>query len=106
MGDSKYFSRGKAHELKAMLLAASTSKKRAYKTIAVLKRIIANVTMGNDMSILYPDVLATLTVPSIEIKRMVFLYVVVYAKKNSDLTQDVIALLNRVTCATKFIGFV
>lgn len=100
MGD--FFNRGKAHELKAMLIAAKTSKKRAYKTTAVLKRIIANVTMGNDMSILYPEVLATLEVPGLEIKRMVLLLAVVYAKKNSNLTSEVIAMLNRVISTSNF----
>jgi AP-2 complex subunit beta-1 len=96
MGDSKYFNKGKAHEIKAMLAAAQTSKKREKKTVAVLKRIIANVTMGNDMSILYPQVLQTLEVQSLEIKKMVLLFVVVYAKKNSELTEQVISLLHQV----------
>lgn len=96
MGDTKYFNRGKAHELKAMLIAAKISKKRVHKTTAVLKRIIANITMGNDMSILYPEVIATLEVESMEIKKMVLLFVVIYAKKNTILTNDVIVLLNNV----------
>ena len=96
MGDTKYFSRGKAHELKAMLVAAKTSKKRIHKTIAVLKRIIANITMGNDLSILYPEVMETLQVQSLEIKKLVLLFVVIYAKKNTALTGDAIVILNKV----------
>ena len=96
MGDSKYFSRGKAHELKAMLKAAKTSQKKAHKTTVALKRIIANITMGNDMAVLFPEVMEALQVHSLEIKKMVLLFVVFYAKKNTALTNDAISILKGV----------
>lgn len=51
------------------------SKKRS-----VLKKIVANMTMGNDMSALFPDVVSCMQIGDVEIKKMVYLYLVNYAK--------------------------
>ena len=56
------------------------SKKRS-----TLKRIVANFTMGNDMLPLFPDVMNCMQIPDLEIKKMVYLFLVNYAKSRPDL---------------------
>lgn len=50
-----------------------------------MKKIVANMTMGNDMSPLFPDVLSCMQVPVLEVKKMVYLYLVNYAKTKPDM---------------------
>ena len=47
---------------------------------AVLKRIVANMTMGQDMSALFPDIIECMVIPALEIKKMCFLYVINFAR--------------------------
>lgn len=87
MSDGKYFQRGKAQELKAELaLAQKESKPQARKN--VLKKIVANVTMGNDMSSLFADVVACADMPSLEVKKMIYLYLMTHAKHNEHLAKS------------------
>lgn len=49
-------------------------KNHAAKKIA-LKKIVANMTMSNnDMVALFPDIVACMQIPSLEIKKMLVLY--------------------------------
>lgn len=66
-------------EFRNELNAAKNDPKHATKKI-VLKKIVANMTMGNDMSLLLPDVLACMQVPVLDIKKMVYLFLINYAK--------------------------
>jgi AP-2 complex subunit beta-1 len=50
----------------------------------VLKRIVANMTMGNDMSPLFPDVIGCMGISDLEIKKMIYLYLVNYSKSKPD----------------------
>ena len=50
-----------------------------------MKKIVANMTMGNDMSPLFPDVLSCMHVPVLEVKKMVYLYLVNYARTKPDM---------------------
>ncbi|CAG8481907.1 10868_t:CDS:10 [Acaulospora morrowiae] len=54
MSDAKYFQRGKIHELRTELNSEKKDKQHSKKKI-VLKKIVANMTMGNDMSPLFQD---------------------------------------------------
>jgi len=46
--DAKFFQRGKIEEFRADLLAAETKDKKFVKRKIVLKKIVANITLGND----------------------------------------------------------
>ncbi|KAG6818152.1 hypothetical protein H0H87_000057 [Tephrocybe sp. NHM501043] len=46
--DAKFFQRGKIEELRAELQAAETKDKKFLKRKTALKKIVANITMGND----------------------------------------------------------
>ncbi|KAI6028363.1 adaptin N terminal region-domain-containing protein [Pisolithus orientalis] len=55
--DAKFFQRGKIEEFRAELQAAESKDKKYQKRKTVLKKIVANITMGNDMSPLFHDVI-------------------------------------------------
>ncbi|KAJ3883414.1 adaptin N terminal region-domain-containing protein [Lentinula edodes] len=82
--DAKFFQRGKIEEFRAELLAAETKDKKFVKRKTVLKKIVANITMGMDMSPLFPDVVQCLGTPLLEIKKMVYLFLVSYGRSKPD----------------------
>ncbi|KAI5123287.1 hypothetical protein M0805_009308 [Coniferiporia weirii] len=88
--DAKFFQRGKIQEFRAELHAAEAKDKKFIKRKTVLKKIVANITMGNDMSPLFPDVVACLGTPLLEIKKMVYLFLVSYGRSKPDQIQTVI----------------
>jgi len=73
MADAKYFQRGKPSELLTALLSSPNPR-------PALKKIIANMTMGNDMSTLLTHVIQFITSQDISIRKMVLIYIVTYAK--------------------------
>ncbi|KAL1923980.1 uncharacterized protein VTP21DRAFT_7015 [Calcarisporiella thermophila] len=84
MSDAKYFQRGKIQELRAELNSDRRDSKHTNRK-NVMKKIVANMTMGNDMSPLFQDVLSCMNVPVLEIKKMVYLYLINYARSKPDL---------------------
>ncbi|KAJ7632574.1 adaptin N terminal region-domain-containing protein [Roridomyces roridus] len=82
--DAKFFQRGKIEEFRAELHAAETKDKKFVKRKTVLKKIVANITMGNDMSPLFTDVVQCLGTPLLEIKKMVYLFLVSYGRSKPD----------------------
>ncbi|KAI0637044.1 Adaptor protein complex beta subunit [Trametes polyzona] len=82
--DAKFFQRGKIQEFRAELEAAEAKDKKFTKRKTVLKKIVANITMGNDMSPLFTDVVQCLGTPLLEIKKMVYLFLVCYGRQKAD----------------------
>ncbi|KAL7283335.1 Adaptor protein complex beta subunit [Trametes coccinea BRFM310] len=82
--DAKFFQRGKIQEFRAELEAAESKDKKFTKRKTVLKKIVANITMGNDMSPLFTDVVQCLGTPLLEIKKMVYLFLVCYGRQKAD----------------------
>ncbi|KAF9480124.1 Adaptor protein complex beta subunit [Pholiota conissans] len=82
--DAKFFTRGKIEEFRADLQAAEAKDKKFVKRKTVLKKIVANITMGNDMSPLFTDVVQCLGTPLLEIKKMVYLFLVSYGRSRPD----------------------
>ncbi|KAA8571008.1 hypothetical protein EYC84_000376 [Monilinia fructicola] len=84
-GDAKLFARGKVAELRTELNSGGKKdKNHAAKKIA-LKKIVANMTMSNnDMVALFPDIVGCMQIPSLEIKKMCFLFLVNYARMKPD----------------------
>ncbi|KAF5331078.1 hypothetical protein D9619_005543 [Psilocybe cf. subviscida] len=82
--DAKFFTRGKIEEFRADLHAAEAKDKKFVKRKTVLKKIVANITMGNDMSPLFPDVVQCLGTPLLEIKKMVYLFLISYGRAKPD----------------------
>lgn len=61
-----------------------------------MKKIVANMTMGNDMSPLFPDILNVMQVPVLEIKKMVYLYIINYARTKPDMAVMAISMFIKV----------
>eukprot|EP00158_Paraphelidium_tribonemae_P007633 Partr_v1_DN28307_c1_g1_i2_m79180 putative Adaptor-related protein complex len=85
MSDSKFFARGKVQELRQDLIDDGKKDPKFTKKRSALKKVVANMTMGNDMSALFPDVMSCMQIPDIEIKKMVYLYLINYAKVKPEL---------------------
>lgn len=83
MSDSKYFSttkKGEIHEYKEDLRAIDRSKRKDS-----VKKVIAAMTVGKDVSMLFPDVVNCMQTDDLELKKLVYLYLINYAKTQPDL---------------------
>merc|ERR1712232_432961 len=72
--------RGEIHELKAQLASLKEDIK-----INAVKRVIAAMTVGKDVSMLFMDVVKAIHTDNLELKKLVYLYVINYAKTQPDL---------------------
>nr|CAH8829665.1 unnamed protein product [Trichobilharzia regenti] len=80
--DARYFTttkKGEIFELKAEL----NSERREKKKEAV-KKVIASMTVGKDVSALFPDVINCMQTDNLELKKLVYLYLMNYAKTQPD----------------------
>ncbi|KAK8869651.1 hypothetical protein IAR55_000219 [Kwoniella newhampshirensis] len=81
MADAKLFTRGKAQELRDELRGANDKRDKGFlRRKTALKKIVANMTMGNDMSPLFPDIVQCMQIQVLDIKKMVYLYLVNYGR--------------------------
>ncbi|KAH0475610.1 MAG: uncharacterized protein KVP18_002862 [Porospora cf. gigantea A] len=81
--DGKFFTntkRGELHELTEDLQSPQKEKKRA-----AIKRVIANMTVGKDMSTLFPQIVKCMQTSDVEIKKLVYLYVVNYSQSQPEM---------------------
>lgn len=81
--DGKYFQttkRGEIQELKEELHANDKAKQKE-----AVKKVIANMTVGKDVSSLFADVVNCIQTDNIELKKLVYLYVMNYAKAQPEL---------------------
>eukprot|EP00929_Paragymnodinium_shiwhaense_P078930 TRINITY_DN4096_c0_g1_i1.p1 TRINITY_DN4096_c0_g1~~TRINITY_DN4096_c0_g1_i1.p1 ORF type:complete len:911 (+),score=296.56 TRINITY_DN4096_c0_g1_i1:80-2812(+) len=81
--DSKFFQttkRGEIQELKEELHSTDKAKQRD-----AVKKVIAAMTVGKDVSALFADVVNCIQTDSIELKKLVYLYVMNYAKAQPEL---------------------
>lgn len=79
---TKFFSttkKGELHELKEMLLSNKEEKR-----VEAVKQVIAEMTEGKDVSVLFTDVINCMQTDNLELKKLVYLYVMNYAKSNPD----------------------
>ena len=71
---------GEIHELKEELRALDRPKKKE-----AVKKVIAAMTVGKDVSMLFPDVVNCMQTEDLELKKLVYLYLINYAKTQPDL---------------------
>lgn len=77
---------GKVAELRAELEAGGKKDKNFSAKKIAMKKIVANMTMNNnEMVALFPDVIAQMQIPSLDIKKMCFLFLVNYARVKPDI---------------------
>eukprot|EP00397_Hematodinium_sp_SG-2012_P008110 GEMP01008165.1.p1 GENE.GEMP01008165.1~~GEMP01008165.1.p1 ORF type:complete len:904 (+),score=215.10 GEMP01008165.1:78-2789(+) len=84
MGEARYFSsqakRGEIQQLRDELQNPSKDKK-----IIALKKIIGAMTVGKDVTSLFADCVNCMQTSSIDLKKLVYLYVINYAKAQPEL---------------------
>jgi len=83
MSDSKYFQttkKGEIHELKEELNHNDAEHRKD-----AVKKVIAGMTVGKDVSMLFPDVVKCMQTDQVEMKKLVYLYIINYAKSQPDL---------------------
>eukprot|EP00212_Chloropicon_laureae_P009421 CAMPEP_0197497742 /NCGR_PEP_ID=MMETSP1311-20131121/53283_1 /TAXON_ID=464262 /ORGANISM="Genus nov. species nov., Strain RCC856" /LENGTH=83 /DNA_ID=CAMNT_0043043421 /DNA_START=36 /DNA_END=283 /DNA_ORIENTATION=- len=78
--DGKHFfktgaKKGEIHELKQELKTPDKAKKKD-----VVKKVIAAMTVGHDVAPLFPDVVNCMQTDDMELKKLVYLYLINYAK--------------------------
>lgn len=71
---------GEIHELKEELRSLDRPKKKD-----AVKKVIAAMTVGKDVSMLFPDVVNCMQTEDLELKKLVYLYLINYAKTQPDL---------------------
>ena len=77
-----YFSSkfGESQELQADLNSVKPEKKKE-----AIKKVIAAMTIGKDVSSLFPHVVKSMETGSLDLKKLVYLYIINYAKSQPDL---------------------
>ena len=82
--DSRFFTtqkKGEMHELRLELHSTDRNTK-----VDAVKKVIASMTVGKDVSMLFTDVLNCVQTGNIELKKLVYLYLINYAKSQPELT--------------------
>lgn len=72
---------GEIHELKEELGSPDRSRRKD-----AVKKVIAAMTVGKDVSMLFPNVVNCMQTEDMELKKLVYLYLINYAKSQPDLT--------------------
>ncbi|KAI4922618.1 hypothetical protein J4E90_001051 [Alternaria incomplexa] len=92
--DAKLFARGKVAELRVELNNGNKKDKNFSQKKTALKKIVANMTMSNnDMVALFMDIVGCMHIPSLEIKKMCFLYLVNYARIKPDIALKALPII-------------
>jgi len=80
---SSYFTSMKSSELAELQTELNSLKHEEKKDAA--RQVIAMMTLGKDMSPLFPHMVKCMETTSIEMKKLVYLYIINYAKSKPDL---------------------
>ena len=81
---ANYFQSSKNSELSELQLDLNSMNLEIKKEAA--KQVIAMMTIGKDVSSLFPHMVKCMETNSIELKKLVYLYIINYAKSKADLT--------------------
>eukprot|EP01138_Halocafeteria_seosinensis_P013618 gb/GECG01013907.1/.p1 GENE.gb/GECG01013907.1/~~gb/GECG01013907.1/.p1 ORF type:complete len:950 (+),score=157.59 gb/GECG01013907.1/:1-2850(+) len=81
--DGQYFTSSKRGEIPEIREELKSNSIDTMKD--AVKKVIAGLTVGKDMSEVFPDVLNCIRTENHEIKKLVYLYLINYAKSNPDL---------------------
>ena len=81
-GDARFFQttkKGEVMELKTDLNSLNKDKVKD-----AVKKVIASMTVGKDVSSLFTDVVKSMQTDNIELKKLVYLYIINYARSQPD----------------------
>ncbi|KAJ2431100.1 hypothetical protein IWW41_003021, partial [Coemansia sp. RSA 2522] len=79
----------KVHDLRLELTSEKKDPRHQRKKVA-MKKVVANMTMGNDMSALYHEVIACMHIPDLEVKKMVYLFLINYARARAEIANHAV----------------
>ncbi|ETO10071.1 adaptor-related protein complex 3 protein beta subunit [Reticulomyxa filosa] len=82
VGDAKHFQEGRN---KFDTLKQNLESKNEKQKLEAMKTLIAHMTLGRDVSQLFPHVVKNVIVDSMEVKKLVYMFVVHYAAQNQNL---------------------
>ncbi len=82
--DARFFRDSKRGEVGELRTELASSDLDVMKD--AVKKVIAAITVGKDMNSLFPDVINCMRTDNVEVKKLVYLYLINYAKSNPDLT--------------------
>ena len=80
---ASYFTNTKSSELAELQSELNSMKPEERKEAA--KQVIAMMTIGKDVSSLFPHMVKCMETTSMELKKLVYLYIINYAKSKPDL---------------------
>ena len=83
-GGASYFQNSKNTELSELQNELNTMKVDIQKD--AMKQIIASMTIGKDVSSLFPHVVKCMRTTNVELKKLIYLYIINYAKVKPDTT--------------------
>jgi AP-1 complex subunit beta-1 len=86
---SMYFTNSKNKEITELQNELDSMKVDQQKE--AMKQIIASMTIGKDVSGLFPNVVKCMRTQNIELKKLIYLYIINYAKAKPDLTYLAVA---------------
>lgn len=87
---------GEIHELKEELASLDRPKKKE-----AVKKVIAAMTVGKDVSMLFPHVVNCMQTDDLELKKLVYLYLINYAKTQPDLAIMAVNTFVKVACCSR-----
>eukprot|EP01084_Bolivina_argentea_P217159 368771_1 len=82
MSDSKYFQTTKKGEIRELQDDLNSTNKDKRKE--AVKKIIAAMTVGKDVSMLFTDVIKSMGTDNIELKKLIYLYIINYARSQPE----------------------
>jgi vesicle coat complex subunit len=82
LSDANYFESGmvRVDDIRRLLDSRSLKDK-----LDAMKRVVALISLGRDASVFFPDVVKNVVAPSLDVKKLVYLYLVHYAEDKQDL---------------------
>lgn len=82
LSDAQYFESGmvRVEDIRRLLDSSSLKDK-----LDAMKRIVALISLGRDASVFFPDVVKNVVAPSLDVKKLVYMYLVHYAEDKQDL---------------------
>ena len=92
-GDAKYFQTTKKGEIKELQEDLNSTDRPKVKE--AVKKVIAAMTVGKDVSMLFSDVIKSMATDNIELKKLVYLYIINYARSQPEKAILVVNMFRR-----------
>eukprot|EP01027_Heterolobosea_sp_BB2_P001444 GEZU01002190.1.p1 GENE.GEZU01002190.1~~GEZU01002190.1.p1 ORF type:complete len:432 (-),score=117.87 GEZU01002190.1:58-1221(-) len=82
LGDSQYFQ--ETNVAKLDIIKKNLDDNNVSAKLEGMKRLIAMISKGKDVSMLFPDVVKNIVSPSLEVKKLVYMFLIHYAETKQD----------------------